>query len=470
MSRESDNSKFSDAEADGRSLLLSGSIWSFFSLVIAGFLALAIQSLLTRLLSPSDVGVLALVQSMVFVTIIVSDPGIVQYLPKLLGTLSADKQTGQQNAVIRTSLLLAVSIYLVAGVLVGVAGLGHWVNLKVFPNINLDRWLIYTFPLILFTGLLQHVSFIYRGLHKVGKSILFGIQNNGVGYQVAFLIALVIYWFADKFDLVIALNILIVATALPLAWALWGISEKIFDNRSGWYPVREILAHSYPIWGSTIGFMILMQAGVWIVGAFTGDKEVALYISAWRLSAFVYFPLIVINAVIPPIVARMYHQEQKSELEILLRQGATITGVASMLLGAVFILFAEPILSLLFGGYYGSAKWMLVALSIGQIVNVAAGSGGIVLNMTGHQRTLAALTLLNIVVVLAIGIGFAIPFGANGVAFAIALALIIQNLLMVGMVKYRTGMRIYFAFEHLKLLQPVRLFGFAKQFLGPGAR
>lgn len=465
MSTESDDTIPGKSQLDGKSLLLRGSFWSFFNLVIAGFLALGIQSLLTRLLSPADVGVMAVVQSMVYVAIIFSDPGIVQYLPKLLGTLGAENKESQQNAVIRTSLVFAAIIYLLAGLLVGAAGLGHWMNREVFPKINLDPWLIYTLPLILFTGLLQHVSFIYRGLHQVGKSILFGIQNNGVGFQITYLLVLTAYWFTNNFDLRIAFTILVVATAVPLFMALWGLSRRILDTGSGWYPVREILTHSYPIWGSMLGFMILMQAGIWIVGAFTSDAEVALYISALRLSTFVYFPLIVINAVIPPIIAGMYHRNQKSELEILLRQGATITGVASFLIGGIFILFSAPILSVLFGHYYAEANWMLVALSVGQIVNVAAGSGGIVLNMTGHQRTLAVLTLVNILILLIFGVGFAIPLGANGVAIALAIALILQNLLMVGMVKYRTGMRIYFSFAEIRLLHPARLIGFARQLL-----
>lgn len=463
MSTDQNMNKSATSMLDGRSLLLSGSIWSFAGMVVAGFLALGVQSFLARVLPPAEVGLLAILQSIVSVVIVIANPGIVQYIPKLIGIYGSDNRIREQNSVIKTSFLLTVIFYLVAGFLIAFTGLGDALNQRVFPELDLGPLLIYAFPLIILTGLLQHLSFVYRGLHRIAESILFGIQNNSIGYQFLFLLMLVVGWKATDLDLALTLKIMVLSTFLPLVWAFAGIAKKLFQKPGGWYSPREILKHSYPIWGSTIGFIIISQSGIWIVGAYAGESEVALYASAIRLTAFVMFPLMVINAVIPPIIARMYHDGHTQELQKILRQGATVTGVGAILLGIIFIAFAEPILVFLFGPYYGDAKWMLIALTIGQVVNVAAGSGGIILNMTGFQRSLLLLTLVNIVALLVVGIGLAIPYGANGVAFAISATLIMQNILMVLVVRYRTGMWVYMSFAELPLLAPGRLAKFFRK-------
>ena len=49
---------------------------------------------------------------------------------------------------------------------------------------------------------------------------------------------------------------------------------------------------------------VLLSADVWILGFF--DQDVAVYGMASRLVTFVAMPLLVVNLVLPPIVAEMY--------------------------------------------------------------------------------------------------------------------------------------------------------------------
>jgi O-antigen/teichoic acid export membrane protein len=91
------------------------------------------------------------------------------------------------------------------------------------------------------------------------------------------------------------------------------------------------------------------------------------------------------------------------------------------------VIFADPVLRL-FGNEFVAAKGSLIALILGNLVNVGAGSVGYLLMMTGYQvqlsRVMGMSALVNVVLNL-VGIHY---LGVLGAAIATAFSMALWNI------------------------------------------
>jgi O-antigen/teichoic acid export membrane protein len=166
------------------------------------------------------------------------------------------------------------------------------------------------------------------------------------------------------------------------------------------------------------------------VGVFRPQTEVAIYGAAAKLVILVAIPLQIINAVVPPLIAEMYAQGKRQELERTLRLAATVSGVPAFLALAAFLVLGAPLLALIYGDYYSAAWTVLALLSLGQLVNVWVGSCGMVLTMTGHQVTMMVLMVISGGLTVAAGLLVVGRYGATGVAAATAGGIALQQILL----------------------------------------
>jgi O-antigen/teichoic acid export membrane protein len=150
--------------------------------------------------------------------------------------------------------------------------------------------------------------------------------------------------------------------------------------------------------------------------------------------------LLIVNAVVPPLIAEMYAQGKKRELEQALRIIATIAGIPAFGIVLVFILFRGPILGLVYGDFYRAGSTVLMLLSLGQLVNVWAGSCGLTLIMTGHQTTLMWVTAFCGLAAVCGSLLLVQRYGPIGVAGSAAFAMVLQNVLMLLAARKRTGL------------------------------
>ena len=95
-------------------------------------------------------------------------------------------------------------------------------------------------------------------------------------------------------------------------------------------------------------------------------------------------------------------------------------------------------------------------LSVGRLVAVWAGSAGITLMMTGHQKAMMKITLFSGVVSVLAGIAGAYYFGGIGVACATAGAQVLQNVVQLTLVRRRLGIWTVIHFSPRELYRYVR--------------
>ncbi|MEO1131876.1 MAG: polysaccharide biosynthesis C-terminal domain-containing protein, partial [Cyanobacteria bacterium J06639_1] len=169
-------------------------------------------------------------------------------------------------------------------------------------------------------------------------------------------------------------------------------------------------------------------------------KEVGLYSAALKTSSWVPFILLAVNAVAAPLMASLFAQGDRQGLQQLVSTIARWMFYPAFATAIGLVIFAEPILRL-FGAEFVAAKGALIALVLGQLVNVGAGSVGYLLTMTGHQtetaRVVGVTALMNLMLNW-IGIRY---FGIVGAALATALAMATWNVWLYCLVVRKLNVR-----------------------------
>jgi len=103
----------------------------------------------------------------------------------------------------------------------------------------------------------------------------------------------------------------------------------------------------------------------------------------------------------------------------------------------MFIIGGKPLLVFLFGKEYEASYLPLVILCIGQLVNTATGSVGILLAMTGRQAVFTKVILVSAILNLFLSVPFVMYFDTLGAAIVYSSLMAIQNIYLVFYVKSR---------------------------------
>src|SRR5690606_38562703 len=83
----------------------------------------------------------------------------------------------------------------------------------------------------------------------------------------------------------------------------------------------------------------------------------------------------------------------------------------------------------LFGADFTRGITALLLLSLAQLVNVATGSVGVLLNMTGNQHAMRNSVLIGGAILLVLAVVLSPLYGMNGMAAANAAGMVLQNVL-----------------------------------------
>jgi O-antigen/teichoic acid export membrane protein len=195
------------------------------------------------------------------------------------------------------------------------------------------------------------------------------------------------------------------------------------------YQLREWLSFALPNFLTSILDTVL-EAVDTILLAFLVVSIVAVgqYAAAIRYSAFIALPLQSLNVMFAPTIAELHHKGETEKLAVMFKIVTNWVIIFSLPICLIAILFSRPLLGI--SGDSFLAAWpLLVALSVGSMVNAGTGSVGYILLMTGHQRLSFINSLIAVIVNVVLGIILTKLYGALGTAIATGLALAIVNLM-----------------------------------------
>jgi len=111
-------------------------------------------------------------------------------------------------------------------------------------------------------------------------------------------------------------------------------------------------------------------------------------------------PFIAFNDIMKPVFSGLFAQKKMEEMESIFKVGCRWIILTTLPIFLLMLLFADDIVQIYGSGFSESAQVMVILL-VGHFVNVASGSTGFVLSMTGRSLFVmwnsACLFVVNIV-------------------------------------------------------------------------
>lgn len=188
---------------------------------------------------------------------------------------------------------------------------------------------------------------------------------------------------------------------------------------------------------------LLNRAGVVLLGWFGETKDAGIYSLVFNIAFLVVLPRTAINTLFAPTISSLFAGNDRATLQTLVTKATLWTLSTAVFIALALAIMAKPLLSW-FGEDFVAGAPALYALLIGQVVAAAFGSLLLIMTMTEHEWSAAALLILSAVFNILASVAFIYWLGLTGAAIASSAALIIWHIAMA-----------FFVFRYLRFLPGV---------------
>lgn len=292
-------------------------------------------------------------------------------------------------------------------------------------------------PLIAVSNL---IAFSFQGVHRSLTSILLQHILTPLGSCVIIAL-LVLGSLAVGLSEVAGAMVISAAACLVTALLLWfrdprrrAVARLEQDGK--------FLSTARPIYVSNLMGLLVRWSSILIAGFLVSASDVAYLTIAQRLAMLTSFVLVATNLVVAPRFAASFANKDMDELRTTSLFGSRLMLLSAVPMLSIMIAFPEWLLGF-FGDEYVKGAHLLQILAVGQFINVATGSVGFLLNMTGHEKDMRNVTLVTGSVSVALALLLTFAFGVTGSAVAASIASASQNLLAAYFVRLRLGINIF---------------------------
>ena len=391
--------------------------------------------LLARGLGPEGFGQYVFVLSLITMLALPVGPGFGQLVTREVAKYQQSKQWSLFHGVLRRSnqwVALATSLFLI--VVIAVASYyAKWVAT--------DRW-----TLVLIASLLLPLL----GFNAVRSNALQGLRHVTLAQLPDLLICPAVHLVAAGMLLLVGLLNPITALGAQIAGAgaAFMVGALLLKRRIPNQVRMSIPDYRTEEWAKAIiPFTFLAavgslnnQIGILFLGWLGHPEDVAALIIGMSGSALVVLFLALINLVISPHIIKAQQEGDKNKLQMLSRYSSRAALFGALPLGLPLIFYGDPIVHYLYGDeYINSAVLPLAILTAGQLFNVACGSVGLFLTMSGYEKDTLLGQVTAMMASLALAIILIPDYGAVGAASAVTAGLIIWNLVLAWLFKKRLG-------------------------------
>jgi len=386
--------------------------------------------MLARMLDPADLGRLFLLLSGAVIAVGVGLTGFaVTGLRRVAASDSPEAASRTIRGVAQLVLVANAALLILTAMVREPAGLSVPEALACAALLTVLLWI----------GLLSALA---RGLGH----IVFAIQHEQVVVPIAQLLGLSLCLMnrgTRSVEILIAVQ---AASVLPsLFWLSRPVAAAAAINTDPVLPRlrRAVLVEAAPVALTAVVWRALTDLPLWAAGLTIGGGGAALFAVAQRLASLLQLPSAAAAAVLTPHAAALLARGQYTDLEGRLRRGATLGAVGSAAGFAVLVIGSHTLLRLVYGPYFEQAGQAVIVLGLAQLINSAAGFGGLTLQMMNESRRLLVLSAISTAILAALVWPLASAFGLPGLAWAWLAVVVVQNVLTIHAVRRLTGMRVY---------------------------
>ena len=202
-------------------------------------------------------------------------------------------------------------------------------------------------------------------------------------------------------------------------------SEKRVDKASTSY--REIISISLPMTISFLALLIMQSIDVIMLKNYYEYNIVAYYGVIMRVSFLISIVLMSINAIISPLISKLFFSKKKKDLITLMNKSIKLNFLLTFPL-ILFLLICPKFVLSFFGDNYKASSNVLIIILLGQIINVFSGSVGVYLNMTGRQLIFQRILIVTLIINVIFNLTLIPLYGMLGAAISTSISLIIWNI------------------------------------------
>ena len=413
-----------------------GASGALFANVIGAGLILATQILLTRLMGVYHYGVYVYVFSWLLVLAHVSKCGLDTLLVKEIAVYRNQKIWPNMLGLLRFSHALAGAAAILVG---GVTAAAAWF---LAPRIGSDLAMCF------WIGCLALPPLALSGLRQMGlrafKRVVLAQLPESIVMPVALMLSTIaaFYLFSAErltgpFVMTLQLFATTVAFASGVIWLRRALPPELREQPAI-YRQRDWIHTAIPLMFISGGAILLQRTSVVLVGILVDTTAAGNFSAAMRLSMLMTFGLTAINSIAAPMIAELYAEGKKEELQKMVTYAAIGLAAFSLPVAAVLIVSGNWLLSW-FDPSYKAGYWALVFLALSQLINALTGSVGFLLTMTGFHSHAAKVT--GIVAILNIPLSAALIrwYGIAGAGAAMGIAIAALNITNWFIVRKQVG-------------------------------
>jgi len=405
---------------------------SFLALTIRGLAAIAsfvMNIVVSRRLGATEAGYffLALAFITVFsnITRLGTDNAIIRFISVYSKNKEWYKVTGALKASIKYSVIVSIAFAFVA------VGFSNFISATIFSKPLLKGVLIFMTLAIPFTAVYNIYGFALQAIKKVIFSVLF------LNVVVPVLVILAVIFFKpDKAESLGWMYLITTVITVVLAFFAWRV--VVPGTHSAHFDSSEFWNSSKSLWVIIICQQLMQWGGQFIAGIFLKPADIAVLAVAQRTSMLISFILIAVNFVSAPRFSTYYHEGDMAGLKKFAVTTTRVMTLVATPLVLLILVFPTWIMTL-FGHDFSNGANLLRVLAIGQFINVITGSIGYLLIMTGHEKEMRNITVLNGFLSIILSFVLTYFFGVMGAGVSIALVVAAQNLIVVVTVKKKLG-------------------------------
>jgi O-antigen/teichoic acid export membrane protein len=414
-----------------RRVLLSGTMQNVIGIGFAGIALIVIQVLTSRRLGPAGFGAVTVLTQAAFVASFATRAGMDM---AMLRDVAIDMGAGRTNKV-RAAVVRAVGLAALvsSAIAVVVAGFEGTVAELFSLSSAAGRWAVPAaavgLPAIAVTNVWLAAT---RGL----KIMRYTLYIFWAGQNLAWIAFSLLFWEVSVTPtasiLAYSASWFAAAGAAGVAWWREARHLAVDPPDPGW--VERLFRFVGPRAPAALFAQLLFWTDLFVVTNYVSDPEVGVYSAVLRAGQILVLFLASVNMIFAPFVADLHARGERDRLDELFKTLTRWIVVATLPLVWVIVIAPDSVLGL-FGREFEGAETALLIVLIGQFINAATGSGGLVLVMIGRTGYDLAVYMGSLTLSLALAFTLSPRFGITGAAIANAVTFVASNAARLALVK-----------------------------------
>jgi O-antigen/teichoic acid export membrane protein len=337
----------------------------------------------------------------------------------------AAEENSDQEAVLSAALLLNVVFILLASLLV--VGLREpFSNLLNAPGL---ATLMLYLPLMFAASFVRNYTLILLQSRFLIKHVFWVDAVHFVGAPVLIYIYSKLDLFHTALDMIV-INIYSLSASSVLGFWLCRSMLK-FRLRPTGEEIRKVWDYGKYALGGLVSYMIYTKADSFILSAFTGPVQVAVYNSVKVFIRIFDMAAQVLQMFVLPATSRLASKGEFKSLKAFVEKAINFSTVGMIPVFVLFLLFASPLVSLVYQGRYLEAVPMLQIFAVLSFVIPAIAIGSNTLLGLGHARLGFILGVVLLVVSIVIYMVLIPWLGALGATVGYVLSSLVLAWMMV---------------------------------------